>query len=245
MLASLGFYALAAEQHPAYLLGGLVCSFWLFLTGLRQSHNAQHYAIGLSRRGHEVVLFALSVLLQSSMHAVQITHLHHHRHCLGEDDIEASSSRLSWLRALYTGPLFIFNLHRHAFRLARTRSKKMWVVVELLTIAAWLTTVFFLLDIPALKIHAVVMVIGQCGTGFFAVWTVHHDCESEHHIARTQRGRLKNWISYNMFFHVEHHLFPAVPTCHLPELARRPAKCSDGNNSGTVLVTYWQMKQQI
>jgi fatty acid desaturase len=24
-----------------------------------------------------------------------------------------------------------------------------------------------------------------------------------------------------MFFHVEHHLFPAVPTCHLPQLARR------------------------
>jgi fatty acid desaturase len=23
-----------------------------------------------------------------------------------------------------------------------------------------------------------------------------------------------------MFFHVEHHLFPAVPTCHQPELAR-------------------------
>jgi fatty acid desaturase len=24
-----------------------------------------------------------------------------------------------------------------------------------------------------------------------------------------------------MFFHAEHHLFPAVPTPHLPELARR------------------------
>jgi fatty acid desaturase len=28
-------------------------------------------------------------------------------------------------------------------------------------------------------------------------------------------------ISYEMFFHVEHHLYPAVPTCRLPVLARR------------------------
>ena len=88
-------------------------------------------------------------------------------------------------------------------------------------IAGWATTVFLFLDVDWLKVHVVVMGIGQCGTGFFAVWTVHHDCDESHHIARTQRGRFKNWISYNMFFHVEHHLFPAVPTCHLPELSRR------------------------
>jgi fatty acid desaturase len=29
------------------------------------------------------------------------------------------------------------------------------------------------------------------------------------------------FISYNMFLHAEHHLFPAVPTAHLAELARR------------------------
>jgi fatty acid desaturase len=40
-------------------------------------------------------------------------------------------------------------------------------------------------------------------------------------VARTQRGWLKNFVSYSMFYHLEHHLFPAVPTGHLPELARR------------------------
>ncbi|HLG57634.1 MAG TPA: fatty acid desaturase [Vicinamibacterales bacterium] len=30
-----------------------------------------------------------------------------------------------------------------------------------------------------------------------------------------------NFLSYDMFHHVEHHLFPAVPTCRLPELSRR------------------------
>jgi len=32
---------------------------------------------------------------------------------------------------------------------------------------------------------------------------------------------LKSRLSYAMFFHVEHHLFPAVPTCHLAMLAAR------------------------
>jgi len=28
-------------------------------------------------------------------------------------------------------------------------------------------------------------------------------------------------IAFDMFFHVEHHLFPKVPTCHLNELSKR------------------------
>ena len=65
------------------------------------------------------------------------------------------------------------------------------------------------------------MAVGQCLTAFFAVWTVHHGCDRTHYIARTLRHRIKNAITFNMFLHIEHHLFPAVPTCHLPELSRR------------------------
>ena len=65
------------------------------------------------------------------------------------------------------------------------------------------------------------MLIGQCLTAFFAVWTVHHDCETNQFQARTVRGKLKSFLTYSMFFHVEHHLFPAVPTCKLKVLAER------------------------
>ncbi len=64
------------------------------------------------------------------------------------------------------------------------------------------------------------MAAGECFTGFFAVWTVHHGCD-QHTIARTQRGWLKNFMSYSMFYHLEYHLFPAVPTTHLKKLAAR------------------------
>jgi fatty acid desaturase len=65
------------------------------------------------------------------------------------------------------------------------------------------------------------MVIGEFLMAFFAVWTVHHDTHDSPEFARTQRGDWKNKITFSMFYHLEHHLFPAVPTIKLPELARR------------------------
>src|SRR6267154_912435 len=100
---------------------GLACSFYVFLTGLRQSHNAQHYALGLPRRVQDGVLFVLSMLMLASMHAVQVTHLHHHRHCLEDEDGEGATARLSGWRALTIGPLFFVRLHVSAWRLARRR----------------------------------------------------------------------------------------------------------------------------
>jgi hypothetical protein len=35
------------------------------------------------------------------------------------------------------------------------------------------------------------------------------------------RHPIKVFLTYSMFYHVEHHLFPAVPTCRLSILARR------------------------
>jgi fatty acid desaturase len=81
--------------------------------------------------------------------------------------------------------------------------------------------VFGVLEIPALRYHAMAMAVGQCLTAFFAVWTVHHHCDRSQYIARTLRSRVKNMVTFNMFLHVEHHLFPRVPTCHLPQLSTR------------------------
>ena len=67
--------------------------------------------------------------------------------------------------------------------------------------------------------------VGQCLTAFFAVWTVHHGCLSGHPgedlPARTVRNPFRAAITFNMFFHLEHHLFPQVPTARLHLLARR------------------------
>jgi fatty acid desaturase len=125
-----------------------------------------------------------------------------------------------WWQALAFGPVFPFLLHSTALRLG-DRKLRAIVLFELALNAAWLTLVCGVFHSDTLRHHAVAMMIGQCLTAFFAVWTVHHDCDRTHYIARTVRQKFKNLITFNMFLHIEHHLFPAVPTCHLPELSRR------------------------
>jgi fatty acid desaturase len=98
---------------------------------------------------------------------------------------------------------------------------RLWVCAELAANVVWIAAVFLWLRSDALRYHVVAMAVAQCLTAFFAVWTVHHDTDDAAYPARTQRGRLRNFVSCHMFLHVEHHLFPQVPTCHLPTLARR------------------------
>ena len=74
---------------------------------------------------------------------------------------------------------------------------------------------------PVLRYHLAAMLAAQCLTAFFAVWITHHDTEHDGLGARTQRNWLVNLVTYNMFFHLEHHLFPAVPVKRLGRLAAR------------------------
>jgi fatty acid desaturase len=211
------FSLVFADQQ--WLVPALPCSFMFFLTGLRQVHGAFHYSIGIPRRATELLMMTLSGLMLGSMHAVQINHLRHHAHCLQDGDVEAMSARMPAWKALLTGPSFPVRLHIAALAAATPRQRR-WIRLELiLTIAV--AAAAWLLPIAWLRYHVLAMTVGQCMTSFFAVWTVHHDCDADGIFARTIRGRLKAWATYDMFYHLEHHLFPAVPTRRLPDLARR------------------------
>jgi fatty acid desaturase len=211
--------SLAFAARHLYL-PALAASFMMFLTGLRQVHNGHHHALGLGRRANEWFLFAMSVVMLGAMHAVKFNHLRHHKLCMGEGDVEAASARMSGWRAIAFGPLFPLLLHRTALAKGNRRVR-LWICAELAANVAWIAAVFLWLRVDALRYHVIAMGVAQCLTAFFAVWTVHHDTEGAAYPARTQRGWLRNFLSYHMFRHVEHHLFPQVPTCHLPALARR------------------------
>jgi fatty acid desaturase len=191
-----------------------------FITGLRLNHNACHYAIGVSKGIHEYILFFLSILMLGSMHAVQVNHIRHHKFFPEPEDVEAISAHKSAIIAFLIGPFFPIVLHIKALQVGSLSQKK-WIVLELILNAIWIFIVFAVLDYAFLTYHIIVMLIAHCMTAFFAVWTVHHDCDVQKHIARTVRNNFKAKITFNMFYHLEHHLFPAVPTCHLHLIAKR------------------------
>ncbi len=213
------FVALWASTNQWYLLT-LIASAYFFLACLRVSHNAFHYSLGLSRPATNAVMLLISVLMMTSMRATQYTHMLHHRHCLDEEDVEGSIAKLPFHEMLLNAPLFSIKLHIEALSNAKA-NPKFWVKVELLLNVSWMFLVWFFLDYDALKIHTVIMLLCHLVSPFFTVWSVHHDCDDSAHNSRTLRNPLMSLFAYNMLYHLEHHYYPAVPTCHLPELAKR------------------------
>jgi len=196
-----------------------LASAYFFLAGLRLVHDTFHDNLALPRPAGHGLLLALSGLMLGSMHAVRITHLQHHRDCLGPDDVEGQTARRSAWRAIVAGAAFPVALHRAAWRQGRPAERR-WIAAEL-ALTVVLIAVAAVGVSTQLTHHVGLMAIAQTLTGFFAVWTVHHDVDAEQQVARTLRDRVKSALALGMFFHLEHHLFPRVPTCHLPALADR------------------------
>jgi len=213
------FLELWASTNQMYLLA-LIASAYFFLTCLRLSHNAFHYAIGLSRPATNAVMLILSVFMMTSMRATQYTHLQHHRHCLGEGDVEGHIAKLPFYEMLLQAPLFSIKLHIAALKNAKS-PQRFWVKTEIALNVIWMLLIWLWWDFDVLKIHTVIMLLSHAISPLFTVWSVHHDCEDSNYDSRTLRVPWLNLFAYNMFYHLEHHNYPAVPTCHLPELAKR------------------------
>lgn len=200
-------------------LAALPCTFFLFLTLLRVAHNGYHNALGIPRWATDVALALMSPLMMIPLHAVKVTHLGHHSHCLGPGDIEGKAGRKSFWGVVAYGPKFPIEILGAAWREGGAHIRR-WIVIEaVLILGVWIAA--FATHWPVLVYHVAAMTGGECLTALFAVWIVHHGTEDHIYPARTQRGWFKNRISYSMFLHAEHHLFPNVPTFRLVELSRR------------------------
>lgn len=205
--------------YNQYYWLALPFSAFFFLTALRQVHNGFHNSLGTNKFLTWVSLFTNSLLMVTSIHAVKFNHIRHHKYCLSEEDYEGKSARMTWYGAILYGPIHMFLIHKITLQRGNENYKRN-VALELSLIALVLFVVFHF-NIVFLKYHLLVMILGEFLMAFFAVWTVHHHTEENPLIARTQRKPWKNRLTFSMFYHLEHHLFPAVPTIKLKELAGR------------------------
>ncbi|MGE6795983.1 fatty acid desaturase family protein [Psychrobacter okhotskensis] len=202
-------------------------SYLFFAAAFRQAHDGYHHSLGTGKRTTTAILLLLSVLLMTSLHSIRATHMAHHRDPLGDSDIEGSLANVSWWQALLSGVTYRLDIYRQGLRLSSRRNRRMaWLefglIASIIMVALVLTA--FTVSAPAmlaqiLMYHILTMMLANASVGIIAVWGVHHDCDET--IARTERNPLVNLLTFNLLYHVEHHLFPAVPSNHLPELAKR------------------------
>jgi beta-carotene hydroxylase len=208
-----------------------------FVTYGSTSHDLVHRNLGLPRVVNDVLLSVLELLALRSGHAYQAAHLHHHACFPHPDDVEARDAGRSFLYALVDGFVFPFRLWRWAFRNARPR--RAWVVGEGIACVALTGASLALVPItPVFAVYALLMIAGGWIIPLTTAY-LPHDPSGAGEVFQTRRyrGLVASVLGLEHLYHLEHHLYPAVPHQHWPKLARRLDPYLD--RAGARAVKFW------
>lgn len=220
-LAVAGFAA-AARFQLWWLTPPIV--FFVFVAIVTVTHDVVHGSIGLSRRASEWALFALGAVVLESGHAYRLTHHQHHRVFPGPDDPEGDPARLTLGSAILYGPLFLPRLWWWSFRRSGGRtSHRVWLLAEAGFAVGFVVAAIALRSAqPALLVYAALTIIGSWTYPLLTVHLPHrHYGDTPLTQTHTLRGRIVPALFLELTYHLEHHLYPQVPSHKLPELARR------------------------
>lgn len=222
-------FALAAAYCALALTGWWVpavgCVVALsFVTYGSVSHDLVHRSLGLPRRLNDLLLTAVELLLLRSGRAYRLAHLNHHARYPDEDsDPEAGAAHGGFWNALASGPLFFPRLWWWAVRrhtAHRVRLLGEGLVVACLVAAAIVAAVTDLSIVPL-----VYVALAYLGTWVVPLATAYipHSPHGDTPLVQTRRfrGWLVRLIAFDHLYHLEHHLYPAVPHQNWPTLARR------------------------
>ena len=192
-----------------------------FVTYGSTSHDLVHRTLHLSHRWNDLLLSVIEWLSLRSGTAYRLSHLNHHQHLLDPDDIEGETAHGSLWGAIAGGILLQPRLWLWAWRHhPLSRSRLLWEAVGILALIMIAVIAFPWTPAPLIYVG---LVIG--GSWLFPLITVYipHDATSQEPLKQTRlfRGRFVRWIAFDHLYHLEHHLYPAVPHHHWKHLADR------------------------
>jgi fatty acid desaturase len=201
-----------------------IVAFMIFVAVVTVTHDVVHRSLGLTGRQTDWALFFMGLVLLESGHAYRATHIQHHRLFPHTDDPEGYPANLSLLGAICYGPVFLVRLWWWAFRRDRSGPReRAWLIAEALAplVAVASGTLLWRLT-PAVLLYATMMIVGSWVYPLLTVYLPHRDYgDTPLTQTRTLRGRIIPAIFLELTYHLEHHLYPQVPSHNLPELARR------------------------
>ena len=192
-----------------------------FMTYGSTSHDLVHHTLRLPRRLNDFLLSLIELLSLRSGTAYRLSHLYHHHHLLSGDDIEGSTAYGSLWRAIASGPTMQFRLWLWAW--AKHREHRRALFLEALGIVMlMLAAIASLRWSPAPLVYVALVV---AGSWVFPLVTVYipHDASGHTPLTRTRlfRGSVARVVALDHLYHLEHHLYPAVPHHNWKLLADR------------------------
>jgi beta-carotene hydroxylase len=217
-LVGIAGFALAAAEGWWALTP--VAMFTIFVAVVTVTHDVVHRSLGLGRRASDWALFGLGLVLLESGHAYRSSHQQHHRVFPGDGDPEGYPARLGFVAAVAYGPVFLVRLWIWAYRQGRDRG---WLLAEAAAAVLAAATAAALWPVtPAPAVYVAGAVVGSWVYPLLTVYLPHHDFgDTPLTQTRTLRGRLLPRLFLELTYHLEHHLYPQVPSHHLAELSRR------------------------
>jgi beta-carotene hydroxylase len=219
-IVAIGCYVLFAwlRWWPLAVVSVMALSFISYGSS---SHDLVHRTLGLPHRVNDILLSLIELLSLRSGTAYRLSHLYHHQHLLARDDIEGSVAHGSLMGALASGPTMQIRLWLWAW--TKYGTKRPALLFEAIGIAAMIVGAAVALRWSPVPLVYVALVVA--GSWVFPLATVYipHDAHGQTSLTRTRlfRGRLVRLITFDHLYHLEHHLYPAVPHHHWKALADR------------------------
>ena len=220
----LACYCIAVYFRQWWLAPILV--FLIFVAVVTVTHDVVHRSLGMTQRQTEWALFLMGSVLMESGHAYRTTHVQHHKYFPADEDEdpEGYPAHIGLLGAIFYGPVFLYRLWWWAFRRSKKRTgQRVWMIVEILIpISVFTTGIFLWKTMPAILVYAVLALVGSWVYPLLTVYLPHKDFgDTPLTQTHTLRGTIIPALFLELTYHLEHHLYPQVPSHNLAELARR------------------------
>ncbi|MCX5660076.1 MAG: fatty acid desaturase [Planctomycetota bacterium] len=217
---AMGAYAAFAWQGwwPAAVLAVMALSF---VTYGSTSHDLVHRTLGLPHGINDALLSVIELFSFRSGSAYRLSHLHHHHHLLANDDVEGRPAYGSLAGAVLAGFTMQFRLWWWAW--TTHPSARGRLLAEAVGIAALLVaSIASARWTPVPLVYAALVI---AGSWIFPLVTVYipHDAHGDSKLTTTRlfRGWFVRLLAFDHLYHLEHHLYPAVPHHHWRRLAVR------------------------
>lgn len=216
---SAAYFIFAAQEAWVLAVGALIALSFVPYGSV--SHDLVHRNMGLPRRINDLLLILMELLCLRSGTAYRLAHLHHHRRFPAEGDVEGAAAKMTLPHVLLEGVRFQAKLFRWAWREHPEHGRQLALEGGLI-LTQYLVSMATLPWTGMFFVYAALMTMGAWTIPLVTSYIPHDPRgKDEVHQTRAYRGVMLSLIAFEHLYHLEHHLYPAVPHHNWPKLARR------------------------